>query len=76
MNEVMLVTPLLPAPVVVEVAPWIHTVSDGLPPVQLRVRGELRMTVVGKGLDRVSGEGRVSETLNDPTSAPPDPLRL
>jgi hypothetical protein len=76
MNSVVLVTALVPVPVVVPELPMISTISDALPPVQLSVRGELRLTVVGKALDRVSGEARVSEVLNDPTSLPPAPLKL
>jgi hypothetical protein len=75
-NSVVVLTKVLPVPVEVETAPTISTLSDAMPPVQLRVRGELRTTLVGKGADRVSGEPRVSDVLNDPTSLPPVPFKV
>ena len=75
-NVTEVVTALVPVPVVDEVEPMISTRSDELPPVQLIVRGELRFTVVGSPPVTVSGEARVSEVLNEPTSVPPLPARL
>ena len=75
MNSPTVVIALFPWPVVIEDSPRISTWSDALPPVQLRIKGELRVIVVGKGFDRVSGEGSVSEALNGPTSLPPAPLK-
>ena len=71
-----LVTALVPVPVVLEVPPMISTRSDALPPVQLIVRGELRTTVEGKPPVTVSALASPSEVVNDPTSAPPAPVKV
>lgn len=76
MNEDVLVTALLPVPVVVPELPMISTISDGLPPFQLRVSPALRVMVAGKSPVMVSGEARVSEVLNDPTSSPAAPFKV
>ena len=70
------VTALLPVPVVVEELPTISTESEGLPPVQLRVRAVPRFTLLGKPPVTVSGEESVSDTLNDPTSGPTPPFKV
>src|SRR5258708_16947521 len=75
MNVDVLVTALLPVPEVAEVEPMISTRSEALPPVQLTVSPALRVTVLGKPPVTVSGEARVIELLNVPTSLPPAPLK-
>ena len=72
----VLVIVLAPVPELVEVEPMISTRSEALPPVQLRVRGALRLTVEGKPPVMVSGDARVSDVVNDPTSAPPAPFKV
>src|SRR5437899_183119 len=76
MNRVEVVVALLPVPDVAEEMPKISTESEALPPVQLIVSGELRFTEPGRPPVTVSGDARLSEALNDPTSGPPPPLRL
>src|SRR5260370_22000080 len=71
----VLVTALLPVPVVAEVEPMISTRSEACPPVQLTVSPALRVTVLGKPPVTVSGEARVIEVLNVQTSLPPAPLK-
>src|SRR5215475_10919752 len=73
MNEVLVVTRLLPVPVEVEDEPMISTTSEELPPVQLRVSGLPRFTVAGRPPVTVIGGARFIATLNVPTSVPPAP---
>ena len=76
MNVAELVTALLPVPVLFEVEPIISTESEALPPVQLIVSGELRLTVFGRPPVTLNGIGSVSEVLNVPTSLPPAPFNV
>ena len=76
MNVVEVVTALLPLPVVAEEEPTISSVSEALPPVQLRVSGELRGTAAGRPPVTVIAEARVSEVLKEPTSLPPAPFKV
>src|SRR5260370_22133178 len=72
----VLVTALLPVPVVADVEPTISTRSDALPPVQFTVSPALRVTVEGKPPVTVSGEAMLIEVLNVPTSLPPAPFKV
>jgi hypothetical protein len=61
-----------PEPVLAD--PKISTRSDGLPPVQLRVRPELLVTVEGSPPVMFRGDPMVIDALKEPTSLPPPPL--
>ena len=63
-------------PLVVSLDPTICKMSVAFPPVQLKVRSELRDTVAGSPPVTTSGAPTVTDASKPPTSLPPAPCNL